>query len=322
MIPLAEKSATPKSQVGSYLSRYALLISLVVLIALAQLVSKGSFLQSNNLINVLAQNSVAGVLAVGQTMVILTSGIDLSLGSITALSSMVVLLMQGQGSTIARLAGLTVALVCGLLNGILITRGRIPPFIATLGMMQVALGLAYVIGGGFAVYEEPHVPLIGGLDAIGPVPLIIVVWVVVTVLTWVILRRTRYGAYIYATGGNERATRVSGVRTARVKIFVYVMAGLFAGIAGILYVNRLGYSQPSIGNSLTLASIAPVVVGGTSLFGGIGGVWNTVAGVLIVGVLVNLMVLTGVNANIQQAVQGLLVLIVVYVFVRQQQRTR
>lgn len=322
MSTIMDKPVAAGSRLAAFLSRHALLISLAVLVVLAQVVSKGSFLGSNNLINVLAQNSVAGVLAVGQTMVILTSGIDLSLGSITALSSMVVLLMQSQGSLVARSSGLAVALACGLVNGVLVTKGRIPPFIATLGMMQVALGLAYVLGGGFAKYEEPHVPLLGSSDTIGPIPLIIVVWLVVAVLAWLIVKRTRYGSYIYATGGNERAARVSGVRTARVKIFVYVMAGLFAGVAGILYINRLGYSQPQIGGSLTLASIAPVVVGGTSLFGGIGGVWNTVAGVLIVGVLVNLMVLTGVNANIQQAVQGLLVLVVVSVFVRRQRRTR
>jgi ribose/xylose/arabinose/galactoside ABC-type transport system permease subunit len=207
-----------------------------------------------------------------------------------------------------------------LINGLLVTKGRIPPFIATLGMMQAGLGLTFVICNGYPIYETPesHMFLFPGVDKIGPLPLIVVVWLIVTIATWVVLRRTRYGMYIYATGGNERAARVSGVPTDRAKLFAYAFAGLCAGVAAILSINRLGLTQPNIGNALTFAAIAPVVVGGTSLFGGSGGVINTVAGVLIIGILVNLMVLMGINVYIQQVVQGAMILAVVFLFIRQQ----
>lgn len=309
-----------RSPLAMFVSRFGLWIALVLLIVVAELASGGAFLDPQNLINVLAQNSVAGVLAVGQTFVILTSGIDLSLGSITALSSMAMLLVQTQGFGFSRLVGLGIALGCGLINGLLVTYGRVPPFVATLGMMQAALGLAYVIGGGYPAYETTHTPLLFGLDRLGPVPSIVVVWLIVVVIGWFLSRRTRFGANVYVTGGNERAARTSGVSTNRTKVIVYGLAGLCAGIAGILWIDRLGSTQPNIGTALTLASIAPVVVGGTSLFGGIGGVWNTLAGVLIVGVLVNVMVLVGIDANIQEAVQGVIILVVVFLFVRQRRR--
>ena len=311
---------TPKQRWRDFSARYALWISVGVLIVASQILSGGVFLDAQNIVNILAQNSVAGVLATGQTLVILTAGIDLSLGSVAALSSTTVLLLQGQGPAIALPVGIAVALGAGLVNGLLVTKGRIPPFIATLGMMQAALGLTYVISNAYPVYEETHWFLFMGVDKIGPLPLHVVVWGLVTVITWVILRRTRYGMYIYATGGNERAARVSGIPTNRAKLFVYTFAGFCAGVAAILLINRLGMTQPNIGNSLTLGAIAPVVVGGTSLFGGSGGVWNTLAGVLIVGILVNLMVLMGINVYIQQVVQGFMILAVVFLFIRQQRR--
>jgi ribose/xylose/arabinose/galactoside ABC-type transport system permease subunit len=319
-IQTAEMEGSRKQRWRDFSARYAIWISVGVLIVAAQILSGGVFLDAQNIVNILAQNSVAGVLATGQTLVILTAGIDLSLGSIAALSSTTILLLQGQGPNIALPVGIAVALGAGLLNGLLVTKGRIPPFIATLGMMQAALGLTYVISNAYPVYEETHWFLFMGVDDIGPLPLHVVVWGLVTVITWVILRRTRYGMYIYATGGNERAARVSGIPTNRAKLFVYTFAGLCAGVAAILLVNRLGMTQPNIGNSLTLGAIAPVVVGGTSLFGGSGGVWNTLAGVLIVGILVNLMVLMGINVYIQQVVQGIMILAVVFLFIRQQRR--
>jgi ribose/xylose/arabinose/galactoside ABC-type transport system permease subunit len=297
------------------IGRNALWPLLIALVAAAEIVSHGAFLQPRNLINILAQNSVAGTLAVGQTLVILTGGIDLSLGSVTALSSIVLLLLQESGALEARLASLAIGLACGLLNGLLITIGRVPAFIATLGMMQGALGLAFVVSGGYPIYENDHMALFSELDQIGPLPLIVIVWLALAIAAWIFLSRTRFGAYVYAIGGNERAARVSGVRTSRIKLLVYTIAGGCASIAGVILVNRLGYTQPTIGASFTLDSIAPVVVGGTSLFGGVGGIWRTVGGVLVMGTLNNLMVLLGVNIYIEQAVQGIVVLAVVYCFI-------
>jgi ribose/xylose/arabinose/galactoside ABC-type transport system permease subunit len=298
------------------IGRHALWPLLLALVAAAEVLSHGAFLQPRNLINILAQNSVAGTLAVGQTLVILTGGIDLSLGSVTALSSIVLLLLQESGAFEARLASLGVGLACGLLNGLLITIGRVPAFIATLGMMQGALGLAFVVSGGYPIYENDHMALFGELDQIGPIPLIVLLWLALVVVAWIFLSRTRFGAYIYAIGGNERAARVSGVRTNRTKLLVYTLVGGCASIAGVILVNRLGYTQPTIGGPFTLDSIAPVVVGGTSLLGGVGGIWRTVGGVLVMGTLNNLMVLLGVNISIEQAVQGIVVLAVVYCFIQ------
>jgi ribose/xylose/arabinose/galactoside ABC-type transport system permease subunit len=301
-------------------ARNALWVALVALLAIAEFASAGAFLKPRNLVNILAQNSVAGALTIGQTLVILTGGIDLSLGSLTALTSEVVLSLQRYGVFWARSAGLGVGMGCGLITGLLVTVGRVPPFIATLGMMQAALGLAYVVSSGYPIYETDHMPLIFGMDQIGSVPLIVVVWLALAALGWLFLKRTRYGAYVYAVGGNERAARVSGVNTGRVKLLVYVIAGACAAVAGMLLVDRLGYTQPTVGVSLTLDSIAPVVVGGTSLFGGVGGIWLTVGGVLVMGTLNNLMVIVGVGVYVEQIIEGLIILLVVYGFSRYQQK--
>jgi ribose/xylose/arabinose/galactoside ABC-type transport system permease subunit len=316
---LSKRASAPPagSLLKRLLARNVLWLLLLGLVAAAEIVSHGAFLQPRNLINILAQNSVTGTLAVGQTLVILTGGIDLSLGSVTALSSIVLLLLQGSGALEARLASLAVGLGCGLLNGLLVTLGRMPSFIATLGMMQGALGLAFVVSHGYPIYENDHMALIGeDVDQIGAVPLIIAVWLLVATAAWIFSSRTRFGAYVYAVGGNERAARVSGVPTDLTKVLVYVIAGGCASVAGVILVNRLGYTQPTIGGSFTLDSIAPVVVGGTSLFGGVGGVWRTIGGVLVMGTLNNLMVLLGVNVYIEQIVQGAIVLAVVYSFIR------
>ena len=301
-------------------TRVLILILLVVLLGAAQIASGGAFMQPRNLLNILAQNSITGTLAVGQTLVILSGGIDLSLGSITALASIVTLLLQDHGPVVARLGGLGVGLGCGAINGLLVVVGRVPPFIATLGMMQAALGMSYIVSRGYPVYEEEHMTLLFGLDGIGPAPMIIFLWLFVALVAWILLRFTRLGASIYAIGGNERTATASGVRVGRIKFTVYVLAGLSASIAGIISINRLGYSEPTIGNSFTLDSIAPVVLGGTSLLGGVGGIVQTIGGVLVTGVLNNLMVLLGVNIYFEQIVQGAIILVFVFFFIRFQRR--
>lgn len=302
--------------------RWALGIVLLALAIIANVLSHGSFLTVKNLVNVLAQNAVLGVLAVGQTLIILTAGIDLSLGSITALSAVCLLQAQGLGFWPSLIVALTVGLLAGLVNGLLVSWGRVPAFIATLGMMQVAMGLAYVISKGFSINDTHHTGLLFGEDKLfGLVPGTVIIWLLVTLIAWFITRRFRYGAYIYAVGGNRRTAKASGIPVNRVLIFVYSFAGICAAIGAVLYVNRNGNAEPSIANIATLSmSMAPVVVGGTSLFGGIGGVWKTITGVLVLGVLSNIMVLIGVPANPQQIVQGVIMLVVVALFVGQQRR--
>ncbi len=300
--------------------RVLIMLLLVILLIAAQIASHGAFVQPRNLLNILAQNSITGTLAVGQTIVILSGGIDLSLGSITALSSIVTLSLQDYGPDLARLGGLGVGLICGVINGLLVVIGRVPPFIATLGMMQAALGLTYIVSKGYPIYENDHMTLLFGLDNIGPVPLIIGLWLFVALIAWILLSSTGFGASVYAIGGNERTALTSGVKVGRVKFFIYVIAGICAAVAGIISINRLGYSQPTIGASFTLDSIAPVVLGGTSLLGGIGGIVSTLFGVLVAGVLNNLMVLLGVNIYTEQIVQGAIILLFVFFFIRFQRR--
>lgn len=306
------------------LSRSALWWLLLVLALVANSLSHGTFLTRTNLVNILAQNSVLGALAIGQTLVILTAGIDLSLGSITALSAVVMLQVQGHGFGFSLTVALLVGLGAGLVNGLVVALGRVPPFIATLGMMQVAMGLAYVISHGFSIDDKHHVGLLFGQDKLfGTIPSLVVVWALLTLVAWFITRRMRYGSYIYAVGGNLRAARASGVPVTRTLLFVYTFAGLCAAIGAVLYVNRHGNAEPSIASITTLSmSMAPVVVGGTSLFGGIGGVWKTISGVLVLGVLGNIMVLVGVPANPQQAIQGFIIIAVVFIFVTQERRRR
>lgn len=310
------------AQAKTLVSGSALWLVLLVLVIVANVLSHGSFLTQQNLLNILAQNSVLGVLAIGQTVIILTAGIDLSLGSITALSAVVMLQVQGLGFGMSMLVGLGVGLAAGLVNGLLVAVGRVPPFIATLGMMQVAMGLAYVISKGFSTNDRQHVGLLFGQDELfGTISSLVVVWALVTLVAWFITRRMRYGSYIYAVGGNVRTARASGVPVTRTLLFVYAFAGVCAAIGAVLYINRNGNAEPSIANITTLSlSMAPVVVGGTSLFGGIGGVWKTVSGVLVLGVLANIMVLIGVPANPQQAIQGFIIIAVVFIFVTQERR--
>jgi ribose/xylose/arabinose/galactoside ABC-type transport system permease subunit len=300
--------------------RIFILLLLIALLIVAQIASHGAFMQPRNLLNILAQNSITGTLAVGQTIVILSGGIDLSLGSVTALTSIVILLLQDYGPLVARTGGLGVGLICGMMNGFLVVAGRVPPFIATLGMLQAALGLTYIVSRGYPVYENDHMTMFFGADTIGPVALIIVLWLLVTLVAWILLSFTRFGSNVYAIGGNERAAITSGVNAGQTKFLIYVIAGLCAAVAGIISINRLGYSQPTVGASFTLDSIAPVVLGGTSLLGGVGGVVSTLFGVLVAGVLNNLMVLLGVNVYIEQIVQGTIILLFVFFFIRFQRR--
>ncbi|MDR3070156.1 MAG: ABC transporter permease [Propionibacteriaceae bacterium] len=317
----------PKEQtykMRAVLQKYALVLVLLVLAVFANIKSEGSFLTPQNIMNVLTQNAVLGVLAVGQTLIILTAGIDLSLGSITALAAVTTLTFQGLGFFPSLLIGFGVGMLAGLVNGLLVSYGRVPAFIATLGMMQVAMGLAYVISKGFSIDDKDHVGLLLGEDKLfGFVPSVVIVWALVTIIAWFITKKMKYGSYIYAVGGNPRTAKASGIPVNRTLIFVYMFGGLCAAIGAILYINRYGNAEPSIGNIATLSmSMAPVVVGGTSLFGGSGGVWKTIVGVLILGVLSNIMVLMGVPQNPQQIVQGAIIILVVFMFAWQERRSR
>lgn len=274
------------------------------------------FLTSRNLLQITVQAAVVAIAAVGQTMVIVSAGIDLSVGSVLALSTVVsaMVMETGQPAPVGVLVGLLVGGICGWVNGITVGKLHVPPFIATLGMMGIARGLALVVTQGI-----PRFRLAPGFDTIGqgrildvvPVPTIITI--VVYLLAWLILTRTRLGRYTYSIGSNAEATKLSGVNVTRYLVLIYTVAGLCVGLASLIEEGRLGSGQPAGGDGLELQTIAAVVMGGTSLFGGEGNIFATLVGALMIASLRNGLNVMGVYAFWQNVIIGALIIGAVYV---------
>jgi len=278
-----------------------------------------TFLLKNNLMNVANQIVVIAIIAVGMTMVIITAGIDLSVGSLVALSAVVVTwfirTMGGaQATPLAILtSGFLAVLLCGFIgafSGLMITRFRIPPFIATLGMMQVASGFAYIISRGRPIYEVPDsfVWLGRGYSPFFSLPYAVILMGIIYIIAHIMMTRTTLGRYIYAVGGNPEAARLSGVRTNRVICFVYIVCGAMAGLGGIVMASQLKSGAPTYGLMYELYVIASVVVGGTSLAGGEGKIMGTLIGAFIIAVIQNGMNLTNVESYTQKVVLGFVIL--------------
>ncbi len=271
------------------------------------------FLTVSNLLNIAQQTSINAIIAVGMTFVIITAGIDLSVGSLVAFSGVVLasVLQAGVPLPIAILVGLGVGLSCGMINGLLITQGRIPPFISTLGMMSVARGAAllYTKGRPVSGFSENFRYLATGEIFHIPVPVIIMG--VVCILAHFVLNRTKLGRYAYAIGGNEEAAILSGINVKLYKTMVYALCGMVSGLAALILTARLNSAQPIAGNMYELDAIAATVIGGTSLMGGEGTVLGTLIGALIMGVLRNGLNLLGVSSFIQQIVIGSVIIIAV-----------
>lgn len=286
----------------------------LLLLGIALTILSDRFFTVNNLLNVARQISINAIISVGMTLVILTGGIDLSVGSIVALTGSVTagLLAGGQAIVPAILIGMVVGGLLGLFNGVLITRAEIPPFIATLGTMTAARGLTLVYTDGRPItgMEEAFRFLGGGYIAGIPVP--VVIMVVIFAMVYVMLKKTRLGRYIYAIGGNEEAARLSGINTKKILLSVYVLGGLLAGVSGIIMASRLNSAQPTAGVSFELDAIAAVVLGGTSLSGGVGTIGGTLIGALIIGVLDNGLNLLNVSSFYQQIAKGLVILLAVF----------
>lgn len=308
-----------------FVRKYAIVLIFLGLVGSLSILSP-AFLQLENLLNVVRQVSVIGLLAIGVTVVIISLGIDLSLGSVLALSSVVAASLAQRPDwenamypglslpvLVAFGAGLGVGALCGLINGLLIAGFRIPPFIATLGMMTAARGVALIYSNGRPISTlTDEFNFIGQGYILGmPVPIIILV--LVAVGAHLMLNNTRFGRYVYAIGGNEQAARVSGLNLARTKIMIYVVAGLLAGLGGLVLSARISSGQPTLGVGAELAAIAAAVIGGTSFVGGIGTVWGTVVGALLIGTMTNGMVLLNVSPFMQQVVAGVVIVVAVII---------
>jgi ribose transport system permease protein len=291
-----------------------ILVSIGIGIAVYFKAGENLFFTSDNILTLLRQASFNAIMAAGVSVVIITAGIDLSIGSVWALSSIVmafVCVNKGLAWTFSVLIGLAVGLACGIVNGWGVTLLRIPPFVATLGMMSIARGLAEVITGGFQISGLPDAFQWWGQGDIFGVPVPVIVAVGVIVLTWALLRFTRLGRYIYAVGGNEAAAHLSGVPVNRVKLFAYAYCGTLAALAGLLATARMGSVRPSDALGYELDAIAASVIGGISLMGGQGSVLGTAIGAALIGVLRNGMVLLDVSAFWQKVVIGVVIIIAV-----------
>ena len=286
----------------------------LLLLGIALTILSDRFLTVNNLLNVARQISINAIISVGMTLIILTGGIDLSVGSIVALTGSITagLLVSGQAILPAIFVGVLVGVLLGLFNGLLITRAEIPPFIATLGTMTAARGLTLVYTEGRPItgMEEAFRFLGGGYLSGIPVPVILMV--IIFAATYVMLKKTRLGRYIYAIGGNEEAARLSGINTKKILLSVYMLGGLLAGVSGIIMASRLNSAQPTAGISFELDAIAAVVLGGTSLSGGVGTIGGTLIGAFIIGVLDNGLNLLNVSSFYQQIAKGLVILLAVF----------
>ncbi|MFZ0161093.1 MAG: ABC transporter permease [Kineosporiaceae bacterium] len=308
---------------GHFLRTYAIIGILIAFIIVLTALTKGTFSQPENLINVVRQVAAIGVIAIGMTFVIITLGIDLSVGSILALSAVVATSLAQRPSDrmvypglnlpiiVAVLAGLAVGALAGLTNGLLISRFRIAPFIATLGMMTTARGLALIYSEGRPVsgLEKPYNDI--GQGAVLGIPVPIILFLVVAVAAHFILNYTRFGRYVYAIGGNEQAARVSGIRISRVTILIYTLSGLLSGLAGVILSARIGSGNPQLGTGIELDAITAAVIGGTSFKGGIGTVWGTMVGALIIGIINNGLDLLDVSPFMQMVVKGIIIVLAI-----------
>jgi ribose transport system permease protein len=292
---------------------FNVLIALVVVGALISLYTP-YFLTTNNLMGVFRAFSLTAIMSIGMVMVIITGGIDLSVGSAMGLASLVTALCFSMGypTGVCIAAGLGVGLVFGLCNGLLITFIGLPPFIATLGTLSIGRGLMYMITRGVPVTPEtPESFAVLGQGYLGPVPVPVIIMVVLMLIFAVIMRRTRFGRHVYATGGNEHAARLSGVKVDRVKLSVYVLSSTIAALAGVIGFSRYLSAEPASGFGSELDVIAAAAIGGASLAGGAGSVTGAVIGAALVGVIANGVVLLNINTYAQQAITGGVILIAV-----------
>jgi inositol transport system permease protein len=323
---LAEAAAPRRADAAAVLGRAAPLVFLLVLMLIFS-VLEPRFLSELNLFNVMRQISITGLIALGMTFVILTGGIDLSVGSVVALAGLVAgALSKGSSANSLSLddtviagyplwisvgAAALIGLGAGLVQGLAITTLDVPPFVVTLGGLSAFRGAALLYSGGGPISSFDDAYRFWGQGKLGPVPVPVIVFLAAAVLCHVVLRHTRYGRHIYAVGGNAEAARLSGLNVTALTLSVYVIVGVFAGIAGFVLSSRLNSAEAVAGIGYELTVIASVVIGGTSLFGGIGGVAGTVVGAILIGVLINGLVLMNVSPYVQQIIIGVIIVLAV-----------
>ncbi|PIC58352.1 MULTISPECIES: ribose ABC transporter permease [Sporosarcina] len=303
-----------KTNMKSSLQKLGPFIGLLLIVVIISIMSP-SFLTLNNLFNVLRQVSINALIAFGMTFVILTGGIDLSVGSILALTGAVTagMMSGGMDPILAMLLGVLLGVLLGAINGLIIAKGKVAPFIATLATMTIFRGLTlvYTEGRPISGLGDSFTFQMLGKGYIFGIPVPVITMAISFAVLYFILKKTTFGRRVYAVGGNEEASRLSGINVDRVKIYVYSLAGGLTAIASLILTSRLNSAQPTAGNMFELDAIAAVVLGGTSLTGGRGWIVGTLIGALIIGVLNNGLNLIGVSSFFQQVVKGAVILIAV-----------
>ena len=306
-------------KLGSTVIRdFGILIIFFVLCVVMSLLSD-TFLTAVNLVNIARQASALIITAVGMSFVVLSAGIDLSVGSIIGLCGTLAAGFIGFShfsTPVAVILALLVGLGVGLTNGVIIAKVNIPPFITTLAMLSIARGISLLYTGGGPIYNLPADFIALGRENLLGIPISVVVMLVIIAFGWFTLSKTTFGRSVYAVGGNEEATRLSGLSTSRIKILIYGISGLAAAVSGVLLSARLASGQPTLGQGNELDAIAAVVLGGTSLFGGRGQLWGTIVGGLILSVLGNGLNLIGVSSFWQLVVKGVVLLVAVMAYER------
>ncbi|WP_273430711.1 ABC transporter permease [Chitinibacter tainanensis] len=287
----------------------------LLVLAAGLAITSPDFLTLGNLLNVFRQVSINALIAFGMTLVILLGGIDLSVGSILALSSVLTALMISHGIDPVAATGLGVLAGAGMgmVNGLVISKGKVAPFIATLGTMTILRGLALVFSEGRPItgLDSDFFTMLGGGYVAGLIPVPVVIMVVMFGVFWFVLKRTVFGRHVYAVGGNEEAAVLSGIKTGQIKVWVYTLSGAMAATAGMILTSRLNSAQPTAGTGYELDAIAAVVLGGTSLTGGRGWIFGTLVGALLIGILNNGLNLLGVSSFYQQVIKGVVILLAV-----------
>ena len=301
--------STSSFQFGTFLKKYNLFILLVIFIAIGAMLSP-KFLSVQNFLNLLQQSAVVGIISIGMTFVILVAGIDLSVGSVLALSGMVMALtISHTGVFVAVILAILSGVILGLINGVVTTKLHVPAFIATMAMMVAARGLALLMTDGKPVYNLPESIRFLGKNIFGQIPISGVIWIVLTLIAAFVLHYTTFGRKLYAIGGNPQSAHLTGIKVNRYIAYAFIISGALSALAGIVLASWLTVGQPTAGKSIELDAIAAVVLGGTSLAGGVGGVGGTFIGVLLMSIITNIFNLLGLSSYYQSIFMGVIIVL-------------
>ncbi len=301
-----------KANVKELWNRYSTIMILLLMCVVLSFLTP-NFLEVNNLLNVLKQISIIAILAAGMTFVILTGGIDLSVGSTVALSGVisVMLSQQGVNAIAAMAAGVTAGMIAGYINGYLTAKTKLPAFIVTLGSFTYIRGIAYVLSAGYPIVLTDPLFKFFGSGTVLAIPTPVFIMVLVYAIAFFVLKYTMFGRHVYAIGGNEEAASLTGIKVAANLIKVYMISGLLSGLAGVVLAGRLYSGQPTAGVGFELDAIAAVILGGTSFTGGVGTIQGTIIGALIMGVLSNGLTLLDVSYYWQLVIKGGVIILAV-----------